>query len=357
VGVSACLAAGVADAEAYLHERLGNYEAALRLHLARAAAANAALEAALLGGQVALVELPAWATGLAWRTPPSPGRSPRPGAPGAHSSTTAGSHGPGSDTAAAAAATALHVLEQLPYGLGALSDTLRRIVARQAGAGAEPGAHDHSASHGDADCSQQEQWHLVVKTVATWLHQQLAPAATSSRKQPGHGRRGATHAGSRSEGQQQQQQQQAGGRLPGVSSYPKGAPLPSPRHRQVMPFSSFARVEASTPTSPSPAASAASFLIVQLMAGVRLSHQGWLVALSPRTQLGSQSNSSGSSHGQGAAPGSAAAVDGAAGGALELAPPPAGEDSAGCAEHFGTRCCWVCLVAACASMWPPGASV
>jgi hypothetical protein len=323
VHLLAWLVAGVADAEAYLHERLGNYEAALRLHLARAAAANAALEAALLGGQVALLELPAWSTGLTWTMPPSPGRSPKPGAASALSSSMVGQHGPGSEAAAAA----LHTLEQLPYGLGALSDALRRIVARQAGACTEPGTahlHDLSPSPRGDDCSQQEQWHLVVRTVATWLHQQLAPATSSSRKQPAHGRRGPTQAGGRLEGQQQQQQVAAGG-LPAATSHPKGAPAPSPRHRQVMAAGSFARVEASTPTSPSPAASAASFLIVQLMAGVRLSHQGWLVALSPRTQLGSHNSSSASNHRQASAPGSAATADGAAGAALELAPPPAGE--------------------------------
>jgi hypothetical protein len=47
-----CKAHGVADAEAFLHERLGDMEAALRLYLADVGASWARLEAALLEGRV-----------------------------------------------------------------------------------------------------------------------------------------------------------------------------------------------------------------------------------------------------------------------------------------------------------------
>ena len=55
------LGAGVTDAEAYLHERLGNYEAALALHIAHLDAAHKCLEGVVLSGQLPLLQLPTWA--------------------------------------------------------------------------------------------------------------------------------------------------------------------------------------------------------------------------------------------------------------------------------------------------------
>lgn len=53
-----CRAYGVADAEAYLHERLGELEAALKLYLADVAHSSDIMEEALLSGRIPLIQTP-----------------------------------------------------------------------------------------------------------------------------------------------------------------------------------------------------------------------------------------------------------------------------------------------------------
>ena len=56
--IAACAGAGATDAEAFLHERLGDLEAALRLHLRELALRNDGLEAALREGRAPALEAP-----------------------------------------------------------------------------------------------------------------------------------------------------------------------------------------------------------------------------------------------------------------------------------------------------------
>lgn len=56
--VTAAAAAGVCDGEAFLLERMGDLDAALRLYLSTTRRANSALQAAVLGGSVPLLLLP-----------------------------------------------------------------------------------------------------------------------------------------------------------------------------------------------------------------------------------------------------------------------------------------------------------
>jgi hypothetical protein len=180
-GHAAC-SAGVADAEAFLHERLGDLEAALRLHMAAVEKTNSQLVTALASGRIPVLQLPG---GLGMCGAAAAGVS-RQGsglnkvlqqvgvAAGDHNSSSSSNRVQG---------------EQIQWGLGALLQQLQAQHALQVSGTATPEVTQSAAA--------------TAASVAASLLQQLAPAASSHSHQHQH-----QYQQHQLPAQQQQQQQQ-----------------------------------------------------------------------------------------------------------------------------------------------------
>jgi hypothetical protein len=357
---------GVADAEAYLQERLGNYEAALALHLAHLDTTNKRLDAAVMSGQLPLLQLPPWAVALGTQH----GYSTL--ANGTSSSSSRGTKE--QETYGGAPDAAVEGLQTLGAGIGALCEALLRLQQQnyhhhhqqqQQSAGQEGRSTDGSSSLDNNNSNQQQQQQqqqqpshaceAVAAAVAGWLLQQLQGgscrgngAYRSYTRSPSGLRNAATR-------QQQQQQQAKGlGHSSSSSSREKrvaghaGLIAAGQKQRRAMTQSagsedqrthsglhrdaSASNGSATAGAAASAAAAAgcgggiggsnhsvvrvnqsalaASFMEQQLLGAVRLCHVGWVVSLSPHTQLKGAMDGAGA---EGAAAAAAAVGGGGAG--------------------------------------------
>ena len=315
--------AGVADAEAYLHERLGNYEAALALHIAHLDSTNKQLESVVLSGQLPLLQLPTWAAAV--------GTQNGYGTLG-HSSSSSKSWS--SDATDASGREYAGALCGLGAGVGELCKALLRLQQQhhhnqqqQQEAGQEghsgksnssrEGLHHPEQQQHDDGQQQQQEAHAcgaVAAAVAGWLLQQLEGASGGASGSCAAHRNNYTRSPSGRRNTAMQQQHPKGLGHSSSSKKPGGyarliavgqrhSKMPKPMalkplrtlQKSAVPGATAAggvgvgggggSIADPSGAKPSHSALAASFMEQQLLGAVRLCHVGWLVSLSPHTQL------------------------------------------------------------------------
>jgi hypothetical protein len=167
VQLAAAAAAGVSDAEAFLHERLGDLEAALRLHMAAVEKTNSQLVTALMSGRIPVLQLPgSWGVGNAGVALAS-----RPGSSKSRDVNIKASLIAKEDESKASnTSSSLAAAEQVQWGLAALLQQLKAVQdAVQPAASASTEAAPPAAAAAAA-----------AAAVATSLLQQLDPTAAAA---------------------------------------------------------------------------------------------------------------------------------------------------------------------------------